>query len=98
MRRRSILGLVALGVLVAAALAWWATRAPSVPAVSLRADALVRTLQFSGRVATLSRVDVGSTLTGRVLQVAVAAGASVKQGDVLLRLESEELAAALQQA
>ena len=98
MRLRSILGLVALGALVAAALAWWATRAPSVPAVSLRAAALVRTLQFSGRVATLSRVDVGSTLTGRVLQVAVAAGASVKQGDVLLRLESDELRAALQQA
>ena len=98
MRRRSILGLVALGALVTASLAWWTSRAPSVPAVSLRAAALVRTLQFSGRVATLSRVDVGSTLTGRVLQVAVAAGAAVKQGDVLLRLESEELAAALQQA
>ena len=98
MRRRSILGLVALGALVAGSLAWWTSRAPSVPAVSLRAAALVRTLQFSGRVVTLSRVDVGSTLTGRVLQVAVAAGASVKQGDVLLRLESDELRAALQQA
>ena len=59
---------------------------------------LVRTLQFSARVATLSRVDVGSTLTGRVLQVAVLEGAQVKQGDVLIRLESDELNAALAQA
>ena len=41
---------------------------------------LVRTLQFSARVATASRVDVGSTVTGRVLQVAVAEGAQVKAG------------------
>jgi HlyD family secretion protein len=58
----------------------------------------VRSLQFSARVATLSRVDVGSTLTGRVLQVAVAAGAMVKSGDVLVRLESDELRATLAQA
>lgn len=59
---------------------------------------LVRSLQFSARVATLSRVDVGSTLTGRVLQVAVAAGAMVKSGDLLARLESDELRATLAQA
>lgn len=59
---------------------------------------LVRSLQFSARVATLSRVDVGSTLTGRVLQVAVAAGAMVKSGDLLVRLESDELRATLAQA
>ena len=59
---------------------------------------LVRSLQFSARVATLSRVDVGSTLTGRVLQVALAAGAMVKSGDVLVRLESNELRATLAQA
>ena len=59
---------------------------------------LVRTLQFSARVATASRVEVGSTVTGRVLQVAVAEGAQVKAGDVLVRLESAELRAALAQA
>jgi HlyD family secretion protein len=41
---------------------------------------------------------VGSTLTGRVLQVAVAAGAMVKSGDVLVRLESDELRATLARA
>lgn len=59
---------------------------------------LVRTLQFSARVATASRVELGSTLTGRVLTVAVAEGAQVKAGDVLVRLESDELRAALAQS
>lgn len=59
---------------------------------------LVRTLQFSARVATASRVELGSTLTGRVLAVAVAEGAQVKAGDVLVRLESDELRAALAQS
>ena len=59
---------------------------------------LVRTLQFSARVATASRVELGSTLTGRVLAVAVAEGALVKAGDVLVRLESDELRASLAQS
>ncbi len=99
MSRRLVLAILVLAVALLAALAaWWATRAPLVPAVSARLAPLVRTLQFSARVATLSRVEVGSTLTGRVLQVAVAEGATVKSGDVLVRLESVELRAALAQA
>ena len=98
MPRRSILVSVALAVLLAAALAWWATRAASVPAITLRAAPLVRSVQFSGRVATLSRVEIGSTQTGRVLTVAVAAGDQVKQGDLLVRLEGDELRATLAQA
>ena len=98
MPRRSVFAWAALAALVAAVLVWWATLAPTVPALILRVAPLVRTLQFSGRVATLSRVDVGSTLTGRVLEVAVAAGDRVKQGEVLVRLEGDELRAALAQA
>jgi len=97
-RRLVIMLLAAAVALLAALAAWWVTRAPIVPAASARMAPLVRSLQFSARVATLSRVDVGSTLTGRVLQVAVAAGAMVKSGDVLVRLESDELRATLAQA
>jgi HlyD family secretion protein len=99
MSRRSF-GLIFFGLLLIAAIAiaGWMTRALSVPALSLRLAPLVRTLQFSGRVATLSRVDVGSTLTGRVLQVNVAQGAQVAVGDVLVRLEDAELQAVLAQA
>ena len=96
--RRSILVFLALAAVLAVGLVGWVTRVPVVPATSVRAAPLVRTLQFSGRVATLSRVDVGSTITGRVLQVAVAEGAHVSKGEALIRLESDELRAALEQA
>ena len=98
MQTRSIVALAAACVLVAGLLAAWAWRAPAVAAATLRVAPLVRTLQFSARVAAASRVDVGSTLTGRVLQVAVAEGAEVKAGALLVRLESDELQAALAQA
>jgi len=97
MPRRAVLALLALGA-VLLAIAAVLTRAPGVPAIELQAAALVRTLQFSARVATLSRVEVGSTLTGRVQKVAVAEGARVRQGDRLVELEDEELQAALAQA
>lgn len=99
MSRRLVLTTSILALaLLAALVAWWATRAPLVPAVSASMAPLVRTLQFSARVATQSRVEVGGTLTGRVLEVAVAEGAIVKEGDVLVRLQSAELRAALAQA
>ncbi len=98
MVRRSLVVVAALAALAVAAgvVAW--QRAPSVAAVTLQPAPLVRTLQFSARVATASRVEIGSTLTGRVLSVAVAEGATVRQGQELLRLESDELRAALMQA
>ena len=98
LRRPALASAVLVAVLLAALVAWWLTRAPVVPAVRAHMAPLVRTLQFSARVATASRVDVGSTLTGRVRQVAVAEGALVKAGDVLVRLESDELRAALAQS
>lgn len=73
-------------------------RIPRVEAIAVHSQPLVRTLQFSGRVATLSRVDVGSTLTGRVEQVRVREGARVHRGEWLIRLETDELRAALGQA
>lgn len=98
MSRRLLISISVLAaVLVAAFAVWWMTRAPSAPAVAARMAPLVRTLQFSARVATASRVDVGSTLTGRVVQVPVAEGAQVKAGDVLVRLENAELRAAVAQ-
>jgi HlyD family secretion protein len=88
-----ILALVAL-----VAFGLYSQRSATVPVLQLQAGPLVRTLQFSARVATLSRVDIGSTLTGRVVQVRVREGAQVKRGEVLIQLETEELKAALGQA
>ena len=98
-RRRALLWLGAallLAGLVFAGLSWW--RGPQVDVIEVRRAPLVRTLQFSARVATLSRVDIGSTLTGRVEQVNVREGDAVQAGDVLVQLEGDELRAALAQA
>lgn len=82
---------------LAALAAWWTTQAPSVPVVSVTEAPLVRTLQFSARVATAARVELGSTLTGRVDAVLVREGDRVKAGDLLVLLDSTELQAALAQ-
>ena len=58
-----------LGASVLAGATW--LRGPQVDVIEVRRAPLVRTLQFSARVATLSRVDVGSTVTGRVAEVRV---------------------------
>lgn len=96
--RRLALVLGAAVLVVAAAAGALSLRGTVADAVVVQSAPLVRTLQFSARVATLSRVDVGSTLTGRVVQVRVREGVQVRQGDVLAQLESDELRAALAQA
>jgi len=92
---------IVLAVVLVLALAWMsalALRAPRAEGLLMAPGPLLRTLQFSARVATLSRADVGSTVTGRVAQVRVREGAQVRQGEVLVQLESDELRAALAQA
>jgi HlyD family secretion protein len=90
------LAAVVLTGTVLASLVW--LRGASVDVIALRRAPLVRTLQFSARVASLSRVDVGSTLTARVASVRVTEGARVRAGDVLVQLEDAEVRAALAQA
>jgi HlyD family secretion protein len=98
MKSRWLWTLGALALLAAGGLAWQQLRPPALDAVTVQTAPLVRTLQFSARVATLSRVNVGSTITGRVARVLVDEGAQVDRGALLLQLETEELAAALAQA
>ena len=97
-RRWLAWALGAVVLLAAVAMGAATLRGPQVDALVVQSAPLVRTLQFSARVATLSRVDVGSTVTGRVAQVRVMEGTQVRQGDVLVQLESDELRAALAQA
>ncbi len=88
----------AVAVVVAVVAASATLRAPQVDAFIVQPAPLVRTLQFSARVATLSRVNIGATLTGRVARVNVDEGAQVRRGDVLVQLETAELQAAVAQA
>jgi HlyD family secretion protein len=92
------IALIALAVVAIGVITWWFTRPPVVPAVTARFTPLVRTLQFSARVATSARVEIGSTITGRVIEVLVIEGSDVKKGDALIRLERDELRAAAGQA
>lgn len=99
MRRHRLV--LAGGVLLGLALAYagvqvW--RGLQVPAVALKAQPLVRTLQFSARVETRSRVHVGSTMVGRVEQVLVREADAITPGQLLVQLESAEQQAAWQQA
>jgi HlyD family secretion protein len=98
LKRRWLWGAVAAAVVAAVGVAGVTLRAPQVDVVVLQPAPLVRTLQFSARVATLSRVNVGATLTGRVARVNVDEGAQVRRGDVLVQLETAELQAAVAQA
>lgn len=98
MTRRRWPWIVLALLLAAAALVAYRMRPVEVQVVELKRSALQRTLQFSARVATTSRVNVGSTLTGRVATVMVREGDAVRQGQVLLQLETDELRTALMQA
>ena len=97
-RKRWILGVALLVLAAAAATFWWRGRAVPLDVLQVRMAPLVRTVQFSARVQALSRVDIGATVTGRVAEVLVAEGAQVQAGAELVRLESQELRAALAQA
>lgn len=89
---------VAAIVVVAAGAAWFVQKSTPVDVLPLRYAPLLRTLQFSARVATLSRVDIGSTVTGRVSRVTVVEGAQVRAGELLIELETGELRAVVAQA
>lgn len=90
--------LAGLVLALAAAAAWFTLRGTPSEAVVAQYAPLLRTLQFSARVATLSRVEVGATITGRVSEVLVREGDQVRAGQPLVRLEAQEAGAALQQS
>lgn len=95
-QRRWWLAAALLLALVAAAAMHW--RPLEVDALRTQAQPLTRTLQFSARVQTPQRVDIGATVTGRVAAVLVQEGDVVAAGAVLVRLEDDEARAALTQA
>ena len=94
-----LLGALAAGLaILAAAWALGPGRAVTAESVTVQAAPLVRSVVVAGRVASESRVFLGSTVTGRVSQVRVREGAPVRAGELLVQLEDAEARAALQQA
>jgi HlyD family secretion protein len=69
-----------------------------VEAVPIVRQDLLETLVVSGRVLARSKASLGSTVTGRVEGVLVEEGDRVKAGQLLVRLDDRETAAALAEA
>jgi HlyD family secretion protein len=73
-------------------------RAPEVTVYRLEKRPLLQSLVASGRVESVSRAQVGTEITGVVLERKVQEGDRVDVGDVLLLLRADDLEAQVQQA
>src|SRR5690606_15618397 len=94
-------GLVLIACLAFAGIAWLllpTILGPKLSAYEVTAQPLVQTVVATGRVAAVSRAQVGSTLTGVVVERRVREGDRVQPGDVLAVLRSEDLEAAVREA
>lgn len=96
--RRYLPWLLVLAAVVAAVLFMQRPKAVAVDIVVAKTEDVQTSVVASGRVLAPARVDIGATVTGRVQRVAVREGARVAAGELLVQLEKQELAAALNQA
>ena len=96
-RRPRVIASAVLLVLVALLLAS-RLRGPELPGYRLEAGPLVQVVVATGRVISTSRVQVGSEVTGTVIERRVKEGDVVKPGDVLLVLRADDLEARVRQA
>lgn len=85
-------------VLVLAVFALLAMRPPKVPGYRIQMQPLTQSVVATGRLVSMSRVQVGSEITGVVLERRVSEGDVVSAGDVLVILQAEDLAAQMRAA
>lgn len=90
--------LPALCVLVAVVFLVLRMRGPLLPGYRIETGPLVQVVVATGRVISTSRVQVGSEITGTVIERRVKEGDVVKSGDVLVVLRSDDLEARVRQA
>jgi len=95
---RAVIGTIAVGLVVAGIVAWRSWQGPMVEVATVASRPLKQTVVVSGRVLAPAKTDIGATITGRVQAVKVDEGNRIAAGQVLVELESGELAAALAQA
>ncbi|MGE8560129.1 MAG: efflux RND transporter periplasmic adaptor subunit [Acinetobacter sp.] len=75
---------------------WW--QGPLLPSYTVASMPLVQTVVATGRVETVSRAQIGSEITGVVLERLVQEGDQVAPGDLLLVLKSDDLTTQVRQA
>lgn len=85
--------LLALG---AAALRYW--QGPRLAAYPVESRPLVQTVVATGRVVSVSRAQVGSEITGVLLERRVREGDHVQAGDILAVLRADDLTAGVREA
>lgn len=93
--------LITLALLIVGALAWGLAqkmRGPVLPGYEVTARPLVQTVVATGRVAAVSRAQVGTAVTGVVVERRVREGDMVQPGDVLAVLRADDLEAAVREA
>jgi HlyD family secretion protein len=73
-------------------------RGPRLAGHEVTSQPLVQTVVATGRVVAVSRAQVGSAVTGVVVERRVQEGDAVRPGDVLAVLRADDLEAALQEA
>lgn len=73
-------------------------RGPPLPGYEVAARPLVQTVVATGRVAAVSRAQVGSQVTGVVVERRVREGDLVQPGDVLAVLRADDLEASVREA
>ena len=94
--------LLAAAACVAVAVLGWGllqkARGPVLAGYQVQSRPLVQTVVATGRVVAVSRAQVGSPVTGVVVERRVREGDAVQPGDVLAVLRADDLAAALREA
>lgn len=93
--------LVTVACLALGAISWGLVRqmrGPALAAYQVAARPLVQTVVATGRVSAVSRAQVGSPVTGVLLERRVKEGDQVRAGDVLAVLRADDLEAALREA
>jgi len=93
--------LPALAALVAFLLAWMLVqsfRGPQLDGYQADSRPLVQTVVATGRVVAVSRAQVGSAVTGVVLERRVQEGDRVQPGDILAMLRADDLEASVREA
>lgn len=92
---------IAVACITLALLIWIGLRTlqgPTLAGYPITAQPLVQTVVATGRVAALSRAQVGSEVTGVVVERRVREGDVVSPGDVLAVLRADDLVAAVHEA
>lgn len=91
-----VFGLAVIIGLIAVVLPQWL--GPKVDVYAVTRHDLVQTVVASGHIETPYRVNIGSQITGTVIEIPVEEGQEVKAGDILIRIDNRESASAVIQA